>query len=56
VAIEGIDGETAEKIIEIARQHEQVEAAQGGEQEETYEEEAAEGDASDEKQEEASVE
>ncbi len=53
-AIDGIDGETAEKIIEIARKHEQVEAAQGGEQEETYEEPEAEGEAS--AQEEAKVE
>jgi transcription termination/antitermination protein NusA len=56
-AIDGIDDDIASQIIEIARKHEQVEAAQAGEQEETYQEEAPpEGEASDEKQEEAKVE
>jgi len=43
IAIEGIDEEMAGQIIEIARQHEQVEDGAAPEQEETYEEEEEEG-------------
>ena len=68
IAIEGIDEETAGQIIQIARQHEQVEAGTGPEEEETYQEEEEEGAeavaeeqpaeeaSSDEKPEEAQVE
>ena len=56
IAIDGIDDDMASQIIEIAKQHEQVESGQGGEQEETYQEEEPEQAASDEKPEEAQVE
>ena len=65
IAIEGIDDEIAGQIIELARRHEEVQSGEGGEQEETYQEEDADaegeeqqasGEASDEKQEEAQVE
>ena len=39
IAIEGIDDEIAGQIIEIARQHEEVEASEPVEEEETYQEE-----------------
>jgi N utilization substance protein A len=63
-AIEGIDDEIAAQIIELAKRHEEVQSGEGGEQEETYQEDAeaegeeqqASGEASDEKQEEAQVE
>ncbi len=67
IAIESIDEETAGQIIEIARQHEEVQAGEPAEEEETYQEEESEAEAeaeeqqaeassSDEKQEEAPVE
>ncbi len=64
IAIDGIDEEIAGQIIEIARQHEEVQAAEPQEPEETYQEEEPEAVAeeqpaeasSDEKQEEAPVE
>jgi N utilization substance protein A len=61
IAIEGIDEETATQIIEIARKHEQVEEAQGGEEEEVAgDEDEDEGEAvaesEDEAPEEAKVE
>ena len=67
IAIDGIDEEAAGQIIQIARQHEQVEAGEPAEEEETYQEEEgaeavaeneqpAEEASSDEKPEEAQVE
>jgi N utilization substance protein A len=67
IAIEGIDEEIAGQIIQIARQHEEVEASEPVEEEETYQEEEeaeavaeneqpAEEASSDEKPEEAQVE
>ncbi|HEY3055137.1 MAG TPA: transcription termination factor NusA [Thermoanaerobaculia bacterium] len=40
IAIEGIDEEMAGQIIEIARRHEEVQASEAPEEEETYQEEA----------------
>jgi transcription termination/antitermination protein NusA len=67
IAIDGIDEEIAGQIIQIARQHEEVEAGEPVEEEETYQEEEeaeavaedeqpAEEASSDEKPEEAQVE
>jgi N utilization substance protein A len=64
-AIDGIDEDAARQIIEIAKSHEEVQASEGGEQEEIYQEEAeaeavaeeqTDQAASDEKPEEAQVE
>src|SRR5438876_5243537 len=42
IAIEGIDEEMAGQIIEIARRHEEVQATEAPEEEETYQEETSE--------------